>query len=100
MSTDRRFCFGTVEILQKDVLKDHYNGISFPFDDLIRAELFFKSIHGESFRKDRLRCMIPNKEQAPMIFIYDYGDNNQLFAIAPIIENESVKQNSRSVSEK
>ena len=101
ISRDHTVCCGTLEILQPNLLKDHYHSMSFSFDFLKRAESFFKAIHGDLFDEERLRCMMPNKLEAPVIFVYEVSDDEaQLFAIAPRLDDKFAKQNSRSVSEK
>ncbi len=76
---------GTTEILKKRVIDKHYNRTSFSFDFLKRAEMYFRSIHGDLFDESKLRCMISDRK-APIIFIYNARDTNQVFAIAPRVQ--------------
>ena len=98
---------GTPNQLSDNVLKENYLAMSFSFEYLQRAEMYFKSIHGDLFVADRLKVMFPKTQRAPIIFIYDYGDNEQIFAIAPrynvdhiFDDNKKESHNLESVSEK
>lgn len=78
---------GTVNDLQQGVLGDFFFPISFTFDYLKRAENYYKSIHGDLYDESRIKCMVPNKHKAPMIFIYTSKEVDQIFCIAPRFED-------------
>ena len=92
MDRTHRLCYGSMDILYPNAIKDYYNEISFSFDNLQRAESFFKAIHGDNYEEGRLRCMIPNSIQAPVIFLYGYAGEEQVFCIAPRIEDDLTQQ--------
>ena len=74
---------GTIRQLEDNVLSERYIPISFSFDYLKRAEMYFKSIHGDLFNEDKLRIMVPKTDKAPIVFIYSSRDQEQIFVIAP-----------------
>lgn len=94
-----RFGFGGINILLPDAIKNYYNSISFSLNDLKRAESFYKAIHGDSYDESRVRCMIPNKVKAPIIFIYEFGGEEQVFVISPRMENDLARSNSKRGSQ-
>lgn len=73
---------GTPDILNKKVVDKHYNETSFSFEFLKRAEMYFRSIYGDLFDENKMRCMIADRN-APIIFIYESGDSKNVFALAP-----------------
>ena len=93
--TSHRFGFGGIDILIPDAIKNYYNSISFSLNDLKRAESFYKAIYGDNYDETRVKCFIPSNVQAPIIFIYEYGGEEQLFVIAPMIESDLAKSNSK-----